>query len=373
MFMKILMKSLVQLCAVTLLVAATATKSSGQATSSTPARPVIKANDLFTNTIVAKANGITITRSQLDEALIGIKSGAAARGTAIPPEQMTMLERQILQRIIQVQLLVAKATDADKATGKEQTQKRLTEIKARAGSEELFDKQLKSLGMTTNDLAAKMTEELTADTVLRRELKVSVTDDQVKKFYDENPARFEEPEMVRAAHVLIGTMDMATRSELSAEQKAAKKKIADDVLKKARAGEDFAKLAKEYSEDPGSKDKGGEYTFPRGQMVPEFEAAAFSLNTNQVSDIVTTQFGYHIIKLYEKLPAKKVEFDKVKDDIKEYLTRQDMEKLVPAYMEKLEKDGNVQILDERLKPADLPMAPPSTGPGPGVAPRPGSK
>ena len=98
---------------------------------------------------------------------------------------------------------------------------------------------------------------------------------------------------------------------MTEEQKAAKRKEMEGLLKRARAGEDFAKLAKEYSEDPGSKDKGGEYTFPRGQMVPEFEAAAFSLNTNQVSDIVTTRFGYHIIKLSEKIPAQKVEFAKV--------------------------------------------------------------
>ena len=127
------------------------------------------------------------------------------------------------------------------------------------------------------------------------------------------------------------------------------------MLKRAKAGEDFAKLAKEYSEDPGSKDKGGEYTFPRGQMVPEFEAAAFSLGTNQISDIVTTQFGYHIIKTYEKIPAKKVEFDEAKNDIKEYLSGQTVQKQLPEYLEKLEKDANVQILDEKLKPA--PKAP----------------
>ena len=87
--------------------------------------------------------------------------------------------------------------------------------------------------------------------------------------------------------------DQTTGAELPEDQKKAKRKLADDLLKRARAGEDFAKLAKEYSEDPGSKEKGGEYPpFPRGQMVPEFEAAAFSLNTNQVSDVVTTSYGY---------------------------------------------------------------------------------
>src|SRR5207248_9897523 len=124
------------------------------------------------------------------------------------------------------------------------------------------------------------------------------------------------------------------RSEV---QKTAKHKQLEGILKRAREGEDFAKLAKEYSEDVVSKEKGGEYTFPRGQMVPEFEAAAFSLNTNQISDIVTTQFGYHIIKLSEKIPAKKMEFAKVAPDIKEGLKQQAMQKLIPDYMDKLKK------------------------------------
>jgi len=127
-------------------------------------------------------------------------------------------------------------------------------------------------------------------------------------------------------------------------------------LKRAKSGEDFAKLARQYSEDPGSKDNGGEYTFPRGQMMPEFEAAAFSLNTNQVSDVVTTPYGYHIIKLYEKIPAKKIDFDKAESDIKDYLTQQQIQKQFPQYSQKLRKDADVQILDDKLKPLDLPVS-----------------
>jgi len=84
-------------------------------------------------------------------------------------------------------------------------------------------------------------------------------------------------------------------------------------------------------------------------MVPEFETAAFGLKTNQVSDIVTTQFGYHIIKLSEKIPAGKVPFDKASAKIKEYLTQQKLSKEIPPYMAKLRKEANVEILDERLK------------------------
>jgi parvulin-like peptidyl-prolyl isomerase len=84
-------------------------------------------------------------------------------------------------------------------------------------------------------------------------------------------------------------------------------------------------------------------------MVKEFEAAAFTLQTNQISDIVTTQYGYHIIKLNEKIPAKKLEFDKVKTDVRTALESQAMEKILPDVTDKLKKDANVQILDAELK------------------------
>jgi len=317
-----------------------------QTTNSSPAKPTFK--DLFDDVVIAKGKGVEVKRSQLDDALIGIKSTAAARGQNIAADQLAQVEQQVLDRLIQIQLLLAKATDADRAKGKEGADKRFESIKTRAGSDEALGRQLKSIGMSQDELRKKMTEEATAEAVVERELNVNVTDEDVKKFYDDNPSRFEQPEMVRASHILLGTRDSAG-TELIADKKNAKRKEMEDILKRARAGEDFANLAKEYSEDPGSKDKGGEYTFPRGQMVPEFEAAAFSLNTNQISDIITTQFGYHIIKLSEKIPAKKLELAKVAPDIKDGLKQQAMQKLIPDYMDKLKKDNNVEILDEKLK------------------------
>ena len=181
----------------------------------------------------------------------------------------------------------------------------MEDARTELGSQEALDRQLKAVALTPQELLGKWTDAATAETVLKRELKVSVTDAEVKKFYDDNPSKFEQPEMVRASHILLMTIDPKTKAELSKEVKDAKHKQMEDILKRARAGEDFAKLAKEFSEDPGSKDNGGEYKFPRGQMVPEFEAAAFSLKTNQISDIVTTQYGYHIIKLGEKSRPRK--------------------------------------------------------------------
>jgi peptidyl-prolyl cis-trans isomerase C len=325
-------------------------------TNAPAAKPADKPIDLF-DSVIAKGKGLEVKRSQLDDAMVNVRVSAAAHGRNLTPDESATIERQVLQRLIQVQLLVARATDADKASGQQAATLRFDALRTNSTSPEAFTRQLKAMGTTAEELRRKMVQESTAEAVLERDLSISVKDDAVKKFYDDNPSKFEQPEMVRASHILLKTRD-DSGAELSDDKKAEKHKLAEELLKRARAGEDFAKLAEQYSEDPGSKDRGGEYTFPRGQMVPEFEAAAFSLKTNEVSDIVTTQFGYHIIKLLEKIPAHKIEFAKVENNIKEYLKQQqikDRQAEVQSYLEKLQKDADVAILDEHLKPQEPPL------------------
>jgi peptidyl-prolyl cis-trans isomerase C len=338
----------------------------------TNTRPADKMKELFGDAVVAKGKGWEIKRSELDAALISVKAMAAGRNQSIPPERINVFERQVLDDLIALQLLLGKATEADKTKGKEQFAKSFEKFKTDAKItdaefEEKLNPQLRVQGLTREQWEKKRVEQATVSIVLEREMKLSVSDDDVKKFYDENPAKFEEPEMVRASHILLSTRDQTTGVELTSDKKVAKRKLAEDLLKRARAGEDFAQLAKEYSEDPGSKDKGGEYKFPRGQMVPEFESAAFSLGTNQISDIVTTQFGYHIIKLSEKLPARKVELAKVTDELKEGLKQQEVQKQLPDFIAKLKQEANVEILDEKLKAVDTGLG------GPAKTEKPGEK
>lgn len=314
-----------------------------------PAKAADKLDGLFDDAVIVKGKGIEIKRSQFDDEVVRAKAQYVASGRTFQPEQMPMLEQSVLNTLIQIQLLVSKATEADKIAGKEMADKRLEEAKAHLGSDDKVNMQIKLMGMTREEFVAKLAQQGTAEAVVKRELKVNVTDDEVKKFYDDNPSRFEQPEQVHAAHILLATKDLKTNVELPEDKKAAKLKLAEELVKRARAGEDFAKLAKEYSEDPGSKDKGGEYTFPRGQMVAEFEAAAFALSPGQVSDVVTTQFGYHVIKVLDKIPAKKVEFAKMSSEIKEYLAQQAVGKQLPEYLVQLKKDAGIQILDEKLK------------------------
>src|SRR6185312_1629104 len=128
-----------------------------------------------------------------------------------------------------------------------------------------LDTRLKSVGLTRDDLLKQWQDRSIADTVVRRELNVNITDSDVLAFYTNNPARFEMPEQVRAAHILLLTKD-ENGQELPEPKKAERLKLIQDLLKKARSGDNFSNLVAQYSEDPGSKTRGGEYTFPRGQM-----------------------------------------------------------------------------------------------------------
>src|SRR5262249_28709576 len=179
--------------------------------------PKVSAEGLFPDPVIAKGTGVEVKRSQLDQEVIRIKAQAAAAKQPIPPSQSAALERQILDQLIRLHLLMAKATDADKAAGKEQAEKQLEEARKKLGSDELFNNRLKAEGITREELMSKWAEATTAQTMLRRELKVNVAAEEAKKYYDENPARFEQPEMVRAAHILLHTRDATTGTELSQE------------------------------------------------------------------------------------------------------------------------------------------------------------
>jgi len=153
--------------------------------------------------------------------------------------------------------------------------------------------------------------------------KIKISENQLKTYYEDNTSRFETPEEVNASHILI-----KVDAGASDEDKAAAKLKLEDIRNKIIDGEDFAKLAKEHSDDPGSKTKGGNLGFfRRGMMVPPFENTAFSLNKSELSSIVETDFGYHIIKVIAKKEAKKSSFKEVRKEILSELKEAEAKKI----------------------------------------------
>ena len=149
---------------------------------------------------------------------------------------------------------------------------------------------------------------------------------------------------VKASHILISTVDDNGKELSEAKKKEAKKK-AEEVLKKAKSGEEFSELAKEYSDDKGSAENGGDLGyFTKGQMVQPFEEAAFSLKPGEISGIVESQYGYHIIKVYDKIDEQ-LPFNDVKDEIKNIL----IEDKYVASIEDISKKAKVEKHENIVK------------------------
>ncbi len=343
------------------------------ATNSNPANVMAT---LFGDPVIAKGNGFEIKQSQLDAVVDGFKARTAAMGQSVPAAE---LEKTALNSLIVNQILLQRATDADTAAGKKEADEYVAQMVKHYGTQAAVEEQLKAAGKTFDGWRNEMTQQTTATAVMIRELNAAPTQAEIQNYYDSNTNASEVPEQAHVRHILLLTIDPATQAPLTDDQIKAKKKQIDDILKQARGGADFGALAKQYSEDTQTKGGGGELppfakavADPSHAMVPEFEAAAFSLTNNQISDVVATRYGYHIIQLLDKTPARKLALtDKVPssdttmaDEIKNFLTAQKLREQAPAYIEKLSKSPGVEILDPALKalmaaPTNAPVEPPA--------------
>ena len=178
--------------------------------------------------------------------------------------------------------------------------------------------------------------------------KVEVTEEEIKGYYEANKeTEFKEGEQVKARHILI-----KVPSGASDEEKKKLREKAEKILKEIKSGADFAEMARKYSEDEATKDKGGDLGwFGRGRMVKEFEDVAFSLKPGQVSDVVETVYGYHIIKVEDKKPERIKPLEEVRDEIRGKLAKETAAQLARALADELIYDVELQGMEEAAKTA----------------------
>ncbi len=235
----------------------------------------------------------------------------------------------------------------------------------------LFAKEAKTLKLDDDPAFktkfAKVRDSLLAQEFVKKELEkaLQIKPEDIKKFYDEHKNEFVKPESVHARHILV-------KVDQNADEKAKKavEAKANDIKKKLAGGKDFAELAKEFSDDPGSKQKGGDLGFfPKGRMVPEFEKAAFELKVNEVSNPVKSNFGYHIIQVLEKKAQEEMKYEDVSRDIEERLKAQKQEEQIESVSEKLKAKYTVKI-NKELLPKSEPAAMPKDHPKIDQAPAP---
>ncbi|MBK5298403.1 MAG: peptidylprolyl isomerase [Vicinamibacteria bacterium] len=208
------------------------------------------------------------------------------------------------------------------------------------GTEANFKAALQAQQVTEAKLRDDARIDLLVSKLLDQEVnqKVLVKPSDIAAFYEKNPERFQQGETLRASHILV-----VVPADANAQARAALRARADAALKAAKAGQDFAKLARQYSQDSSAQRGGDLGFFPKGQMVPAFDQAAFALAPGQVSDLVETQFGYHIIKAIEKRPARIVPFVEVAGQIQQFLEQEQRQEKSKALVDQLKAKGKVQI------------------------------
>lgn len=309
------------------------------------------------NEAVADVNGTKITLGQYEfmlkmnkasvESTIGGAEGWEQKdqsGQTYKDKYKTL----VLDQMINTELLAQNAEkEGIKVTDKE-IQSSYNDLKTYVNSDEQIKKSAEDLGISDDFLKEQAKLSLLIQKSQEKfysEEKVS--DSEMKKYYDEHIDEYKKDE-VEASHILIKTTDDQNKPLPEAEQKKAKEK-AEKVLKEVKAGGDFAELAKKYSQDPGSAANGGALgAFGKGMMVKEFEDAAFGMEPGQVSNLVKTDFGYHIIKVTDRI-KETTSFDEAKEGIKEEILKN-------KYGEKiaeLQKKAKIEKFDKVIESAEF--------------------
>jgi peptidyl-prolyl cis-trans isomerase C len=310
-----------------------------QRTPSTAAETVSKTSPSDT---LAKVNGAVITRGDVEQA-VQVMLAKNRVTQSLPPDTMKQAEAAALEQLVSAEILYQAGLKLEIKDLDKQVEAKMVQGKKEFASPAEFEEALKSTNMTEAELKELTRKDIVINNLVEKEVagKIVVSEADAKKFYEENLDKFKQNEAVRASHILCGFDPNATPEE----KKKAKEK-AEVLRKRVLAGEDFAVIAKSDSTCPSSAKGGDLGFFEKGQMVPPFEQAAFALKPGGISEVVETQYGYHIIKQTEKREAATSSFDEVKERLTLYLKGQKVQKGVNDRLAELREKTKIEKMAE---------------------------
>ena len=250
-----------------------------------------------------------------------------------------MMQDRVLEFLIGEELLFQESVKKGIKITDERVAEEIAKVKSQFGSDEKFKEALAGMNVTEEKVESDIRRGLTIQQLVDKEVidTIKVSDEEIKTFYDENQKLFTKQEQVQASHILI-----KVNKDADEAQKAEARAKIDAAAKRVKDGEDFAVVATEVSEGP-SNTKGGDLGFfQRGQMVKPFEEVAFTLQPGEVSDVVETDFGYHIIKVFDKQEPTTATFDEVKTQIADHLKQEKAKTAVQAYIDKLKESATIE-------------------------------
>ena len=288
---------------------------------------------------VATVNGVGILRSDYELAVERTQERYAMQGQPIGPSEIPALRESILNQLIAEELLYQEALSQGIEPDEETTNLQYEQMRSQFQSEEAWQQALDANNTDEEDLRFQIERNQVIQEIINQALSdvEEVTQEEVETFYVENPEYFETGEQVAARHILIST------EGLSEEERAEARARAEGIQADLEGGADFAETAVEKSEGPSGPSGGDLGSFGRGQMVPAFEEVAFALEVGEISDVVETQFGYHIIQVTEKTESSVTPMDEVTPSIEQYLAQQKQAEALDEYVAELREEADVVV------------------------------
>lgn len=295
---------------------------------------------------VAVVNGKPISAEVLAREIGVIVQRAQAQGQAPDDRGMAAIREVALDMLIKRELLSQESKKAGVMVDKARIDKELDSYKKNFAGDKEFAAALAEAGTSEAELRRQIAGNYAIRDFVEARFKgkAKVSEQEAKDFYNKNKTRFAQPEMARARHILI----MSKEGEAKADRARKREKLVQ-IKKELTGGADFAALAGRFSECP-SKAQGGDLgAFGRGQMVKPFEKAVFAMMPGDVSDIVETEFGFHLIKLEEKKPARTVEFAEAKEQISSFLAQEKMNEKVEAFLAEVRARADIKIPSQQAR------------------------
>ena len=289
--------------------------------------------------IIATVNGQTIKKAEYKQELDTTYRRFHEAGQLIDGSMFEQLKKEVLESLINLILMDGYSKELSLVVDEGAVEKHYQKAVSKYASKRAYREALKEAGLTESDLRTRIRRTLAAQKVVKEHVypKIIVTGEEIKSYYEENSYEFEHDVQVHAAHILIKVPPFADKDF---RQKARKRIL--DIKKKIEAGEDFAQLAKTHSEGPSKVNGGDIGYFGAAQMAPTFETAAFSLNPGEVSDVVTTQFGFHLIKVYDRKPAGKVPFSEAAPMLKQRFFKERLDRELQKLVENLKAEATIE-------------------------------
>jgi peptidyl-prolyl cis-trans isomerase C len=293
---------------------------------------------------VATVNGTGIPRADFEQAVARAQQQMAMQGQSPSPDQVPALQQDVLNQMIAEELLYQEGIDQGLEATEEQISGQLQQIRSQFQSDEEWEAALSDNQTTEEELVEDIRRSVIVQQMVTQatEDMEAVSDQAIEDFYAENPSFFESGEQVAASHILISTEGLSTDAEIAEARERAEE--TRRLLLEEDA--DFAELARERSEGPSGPRGGDLGTFGRGQMVPAFEEAAFALEPGSISEVVQTQFGFHVIKVTDRIQAGSIPLENVQGDIREYLQTQKRSEVIGGYVDTLREDANIAIAED---------------------------